>query len=144
MTRKVAQSAPPSLSQETLSLGEAAAHHQALLDLIGRLTARDGHGATKVELSALLRELQELTRRHFEIEQSHMQNTACPKLDTRVLIQRDLLARLCEHVQEFEADNSGIANCRLGNKLFAFLRFWLSAYVTAIQHEDAAAAQRCA
>ena len=144
MTRKVAQSSPPSQRQDTLALGEPGAQHQSLLDLINRLTERDGDGATKVELSAVLRELQAVTKRHFETEQSHMQNTACPKLDTRVLIQRDLLARLCEHVQEFEADNSGMANCRLGNKLFAFLRFWLSAYVTAIQHEDAAAAQRCA
>jgi hemerythrin-like metal-binding protein len=144
MTRQVAPSIPPRGSHDTPELGEVAARHRALLELISRLTERDGDGATKAELSALLRELRELTKRHFDREQSHMKNMACPKLDTRILIQRDLLTKLCEHVDNFEAGNRGMKNCRLGNNLFAFLRFWLSAYVTAVQREDAPAAQRCA
>ncbi|MEY4547337.1 MAG: hypothetical protein RL685_3532 [Pseudomonadota bacterium] len=100
------------------------AQHEVLTSLMRTLAERDANGASKAELSQLLRQLESFTESHFKDEEVYMRDLAHPKLDTHQLIHRDLLVMFRRHVDEFEAGSG-----RLGNKLLSFLKYWLASHI---------------
>jgi hemerythrin-like metal-binding protein len=100
------------------------AQHELLTSLMRMLAERDAAGASKLELSGLLRELESCTASHFKEEEAYMRDVAYPKLDTHQLIHRDLLAMFRRHLDEFDSGRG-----RLGCKLLSFLKYWLASHI---------------
>jgi hemerythrin-like metal-binding protein len=104
--------------------------HQNLTSLMRTLAERDAGGASRGELSVLLRQLETDTAGHFKDEERYMCDVAHPKLDTHQLIHRDLLAMLRRHVDEFESGSG-----RLGCKLLSFFKYWLGAHLEGMDRQ---------
>jgi hemerythrin-like metal-binding protein len=96
------------------------------------LSERAEKGASKAELSELLKVLSDYTALHFRAEEACMEAIRYPKLDTHRLIHRDLLIRLREHVSGFETGDG-----TLGHKLTSFLKFWLMTHIKSVDMHDA-------
>jgi hemerythrin len=108
------------------------AQHEVLTSLMNSLAQRDGQGATKAELSKLLRQLESLTVSHFAEEEVYMRELEHPKLDTHQIIHRDLLVMLRRHMEEFEA---GETDGKLGCKLRSFLVYWLGSHIEGMDRQ---------
>lgn len=106
------------------------AQHEVLTSLMNSLARRDSEGATKAELSLLLRQLDSLTASHFAEEEVYMRELAHPKLDTHQIIHRDLLTMLRRHIEEFESGEG-----RLGCKLLSFLVYWLGSHIEGMDRQ---------
>jgi hemerythrin-like metal-binding protein len=106
------------------------AQHELLTSLMNSLAHRDSAGATKIELSQLLRQLESLTASHFKEEETYMRELAHPKLETHQIIHRDLLIMLRGHMDEFEAGDG-----RLGCKLRSFLVYWLGSHIEGMDRQ---------
>jgi hemerythrin len=106
------------------------AQHEVLASLMRSLAERDAGGASKAELTALLRQLESFTAVHFKDEEDYMLDLGHPKLDTHRLIHRDLLAMLRRHVDEFEAGDG-----RLGCKLRSYLVYWLGSHLDGMDRQ---------
>jgi hemerythrin-like metal-binding protein len=126
--------------QQSLQIHEMDRQHEILTALMNALTVRARAGASKAELSDLLKQLSEHTVLHFEAEEVYMEAMGYPKLDTHKLIHRDLLLRLGEHLRVFE---SGAG--RLSHPLKSFLTYWLSTHINSVDvHDVRNASQRSA
>lgn len=106
------------------------AQHEQLTSLMRLLVERDAAGASKLELSGLLRELESYTASHFKEEEVYMRDLQHPKLDTHQLIHRDLLAMFRRHVDEFEGGSG-----RLGCKLLSFMKYWLASHIDGMDRQ---------
>src|SRR5688572_25523888 len=111
---------PEQHSKCAAQLEEMDRQHETMIELMGALNERAEKGASKAELSDLLKELSDYTALHFRAEEVCMEAIRYPKLDTHRLIHRDLLIRLREHVDGFETGDG-----TLGQQLTRVLTFWL-------------------
>ncbi len=118
---------PEQYPRRSLQLEEMDRQHGILIALMNALSERAAEGATKAELSGLLKELDDYTVLHFQAEESYMEATSYPKRDTHKLIHRDLLIRLREHVRGFETGDG-----TLSRQLTSFLKFWLTAHIKSV------------
>lgn len=98
--------------------------HRDLLEQVRELVAMDAGGAPKAELLQRLRQLQSRTLEHFELEELHMQAVAYPRLEAHRALHADISAALARELAQFERGGE-----RLGNRLVAFLEFWLVPHI---------------
>jgi hemerythrin-like metal-binding protein len=106
--------------------------HDILIELMSSLRERAEEGASKAELSDLLKQLSDYTVLHFRAEEACMEAMSYSKLDTHRLIHRDLLIRLREHVGGFETGDG-----TLSHRLTSFLKFWLTTHIKSVDMRDA-------
>lgn len=123
---------PGQHAKGSLQIEEVDRQHGILIALMDALVEHAAEGASKAELSGLLKHLVDYTALHFQAEEACMQATDYPKLDTHRLIHRDLLIRLREHVGSFENGNG-----TLSRALTSFLQFWLKTHVRSVDMHEA-------
>ena len=100
--------------------------HQKLLEIMNRLYDRHEAKADRTEIKALLKELGDYTVKHFSDEEAYLTSISYPDLEKHKLIHKDLLEKFGAHVTEFST--SGVLN----ERIFAFLKMWLSAHIQGV------------
>ena len=106
--------------------------HQLLIGLMNRLYELNRDNAPHAKLREVLDELEAFTIVHFKHEEQYQASIHYPGLDSHRRIHEQLLARLSDHKREFVAAKSGVSN-----KLFGFLKLWLSAHIAGIDQKYA-------
>lgn len=113
----------------TVHVGAMDREHETLIGIMNRLHERHAAGASRAELTALVRELGNYTVKHFTNEEAHMASVGFPGLRTHQLIHKELLEKFQGHARAFEASG------QLTEDFFGFLRRWLKAHIKGIDRQ---------
>lgn len=100
--------------------------HQKLIDIMNKLYSRNNQGASKSELSSIIKDLGAWTKTHFEHEEKFFDTLPYTQSAVHKKIHQDLLRRFTEHAEAFE--KSG----KLTDEFFRFLKTWLQAHICGI------------
>lgn len=106
--------------------------HQQLILAMHRIEELAGKASPKAAVDAAIQRLVQLTREHFAHEEAHMQAVGFPDRDRHALIHADLLAKVGQHYQAFQAGNGHVAP-----EFLAFLSFWLKSHIQGIDRKYA-------
>jgi hemerythrin-like metal-binding protein len=103
--------------------------HVKLIGIMNRLHDRKAAGAPTAELGTILGELQRYTIEHFAQEEAFMDSVKYPGLKNHKIMHANLLEKLAQHADAFRKTG------QLGDDVFEFLRFWLSAHIRGIDRK---------
>ena len=106
--------------------------HQQLILAMQRIEELAAKASPKPVVDAAIQRLVQLTREHFMHEEAHMQAVGFPDRDRHALIHADLLAKVGQHYQAFQAGNGHVAP-----EFLAFLSFWLKSHIQGIDRKYA-------
>ena len=106
--------------------------HQQLILAMHRIEELAGKHAAKAVVDAAIQRLVQLTREHFQHEEAHMQSVGFPDRERHALIHADLLAKVGQHYQAFQAGNGQVPP-----EFLAFLSFWLKSHIQGIDRKYA-------
>jgi hemerythrin-like metal-binding protein len=104
------------------------AEHKRLLSLMNALYDAVQADAPGADVLAKLAALKAATVEHFAHEEAYMDEIGFPGAPGHKLIHKDLLEKLDAHAAAAEASGGE----GLGDALFNFLRFWLSAHIRGV------------
>jgi hemerythrin-like metal-binding protein len=100
--------------------------HIKLINLMNKLSTRYEEKAPFTELVSIAKELQNWTITHFDHEEKFFDTLPYAHANVHKKIHKDLLAKLDEHVKNFEKTKT------LTDEFFRFLKVWLTAHIAGI------------
>jgi hemerythrin-like metal-binding protein len=100
--------------------------HIKLINLMNKLATRYEEKAPFTELVSIAKELQNWTITHFDHEEKFFDTLPYSHANVHKKIHKDLLAKLDEHVKNFEKTKT------LTDEFFRFLKVWLTAHIAGI------------
>jgi len=100
--------------------------HIKLINLMNKLATRNEEKAPFTELVSIAKELQNWTITHFDHEEKFFDTLPYSHANVHKKIHKDLLAKLDEHVKNFEKSKT------LTDEFFRFLKVWLTAHIAGI------------
>ena len=103
--------------------------HQILIKKMNALHAAHVAKVGRDELGRLVSDLGSYTAKHFADEEAYMARIGYEGLEMHKLIHKKLLEQLGEHVTAF--GKTGV----LGEAIFPFLSFWLTAHIRGIDRK---------
>lgn len=120
--------------KEQFSLGVAAMdrEHKELVDAMNHVHELATSGADKAAIDAAITHLVDLTKRHFDDEERHMEKIDYPDLSRHRRIHKDMLRKVGAHHQVFQAGNGEV-----DPRFFDFLVHWLAAHICHIDRKYA-------
>ncbi|MFN3240727.1 MAG: bacteriohemerythrin [Planctomycetota bacterium] len=120
--------------KEQFSLGVAAMdrEHRELVDAMNHVHELATAGADKAAIDRAITHLADLTQRHFDDEERHMEKIGYPDLSRHRRIHKDMLRKVAAHHQIFQAGNGEV-----DPRFFDFLVHWLAAHICHIDRKYA-------
>lgn len=100
--------------------------HIKLINLMNKLATRYEEKAPFTELVSIAKELQNWTITHFDHEEKFFDTLPYSHANVHKKIHKDLLAKLDEHIKNFEKNKT------LSDEFFRFLKVWLTAHIAGI------------
>jgi len=120
--------------KEQFTLGVAAMDrdHKELVDAMNRVHELATAGAEKASIDGAIAHLVQLTTRHFDDEERHMEKIGYPDLSRHRRIHKDMLRKVAAHHQAFQAGDGTV-----DQRFFDFLVHWLAAHICHIDRKYA-------
>lgn len=106
--------------------------HQQLIQAMHRIEELAGKNSPKAAVDAAIQRLVQWTREHFAHEEAHMLAVGFPDRERHARIHADLLAKVGQHYQTFQAGTGQVAP-----EFLAFLSFWLKSHIQGIDRKYA-------
>jgi hemerythrin-like metal-binding protein len=112
---------------DALSVGvdEMDGEHKLLITIMNNLQLKCDNGRPKTEIEAVLEELIQFTKKHFQDEESFMSSIQYPELEKHRRAHVVFFSRLETEQRKFK-DSEQLTP---GDGFFAFLQFWLKAHI---------------
>ncbi|HEB53956.1 MAG TPA: bacteriohemerythrin [bacterium] len=113
-------------------LGVAAmdAEHKQLIDAMNHVHELEQAKSPKSAVDAALKNLVDLTVKHFADEERHMEAIGFPEFERHRFIHKDMLKRIGEHYEVFQQGDGS-----LSREFYNFLTNWLSAHICHIDRK---------
>lgn len=106
--------------------------HQILIESMNRLYDLNEAGAAKSSLDSALKQLLNLTIKHFKNEEFYMRSIEYPGYENHKVIHQKLLSRFQEHIDQFR-----LSFDKIDDDFFRFLQVWLTAHIMGIDRDYA-------
>ena len=118
--------------QFALGVASMDKEHRDLVDAMNRVFELDQQQAGKQTVDGAIQRLMQLTVKHFQDEERHMEAIGFPDLQRHARIHADMLRQVGEHYAAFQKGDG-----RVAKSFFDFLVHWLAAHICHIDRKYA-------